>query len=227
LPNLARFDYVDRVNRVVDHVLAHLAEPLRLVDLAEVAHFSQFHFHRIFTALMGETVHAFVKRVRLERSLPLIAHRPGLSFTEIALSCGFSSSSDFSRSFRAHYGVPPRHLDLQRLRAERRAELWTVLEPEQRHRYDVGLEVPAGTTGSGDVGTVDFAPMTVAEVDVRGPIDQEVRALGWLYRSWLPCSGFVPDNMPCFEAWHAAPYAGPDGEVHLRVQLAVTAATHR
>ena len=56
LPNLARFDYIDRVNRVVDHVLAHLAEPLRLADLAEVAHFSPFHFHRIFSAMVGETI---------------------------------------------------------------------------------------------------------------------------------------------------------------------------
>ena len=62
---------------------------------------------RIFRALVGETLHAFVKRVRLERALTLMSRRDGSSLTDIALACGFSSSSDFSRSFRGHFGVPP------------------------------------------------------------------------------------------------------------------------
>ena len=65
-------DYAARVNRAVDHVLLHLDEPLRLEDLAAVAGFSQFHFHRIFRALMGETLARFVKRVRLERALSMM-----------------------------------------------------------------------------------------------------------------------------------------------------------
>ena len=41
-----------------------------------------------------------------------MSHDAGASLTEIALACGFSGSSDFSRSFRAHYGVPPRVFDV-------------------------------------------------------------------------------------------------------------------
>ena len=82
--------------------------------MARVACFSSYHFHRIFRALMGETLASFVKRVRLERSVYLLSHRNGASLTEIALACGFSSSSDFSRSFRAAYGVPPRRFDVER-----------------------------------------------------------------------------------------------------------------
>jgi hypothetical protein len=43
--------------------------------------------------------------------------------------------------------------------------------------------------------------MTVAEVAIRGGLDLELRALQWLYGSWLPRSGFVPDDQPGFEAW--------------------------
>jgi DNA gyrase inhibitor GyrI len=47
--------------------------------------------------------------------------------------------------------------------------------------------------------------MTVAEVAIRGGLDLELRALQWLYGSWLPRSGFVPDDQPAFEAWRGRP----------------------
>ena len=49
---------------------------MRLEDVARVACFSPFHFHRIFRALVGETLGAFIKRVRLERAVYLLSHRP-------------------------------------------------------------------------------------------------------------------------------------------------------
>ena len=48
--------YRKRINRVIFHIEAHLGEPLRLDDLARVAHFSPFHFHRIFAAFTGESL---------------------------------------------------------------------------------------------------------------------------------------------------------------------------
>ncbi len=112
LPDLANLDYLDRINRAIDHVKRNLAEPLNLEEVAHVAAFSPFHFHRIFRAVVGETLHDFVKRSRLERALFLMARSRPRSFTDVALSVGFGSSSDFSRSFRAHFGVSPRAFDL-------------------------------------------------------------------------------------------------------------------
>ena len=92
-------DYVTRVNRVIDHVVEHIAEPVSLETAAELALFSPYHFHRIFKSLMGETLNEFVRRIRLERALAIRTHQPSQSWTEIALACGFASSSDFSRCF--------------------------------------------------------------------------------------------------------------------------------
>ncbi len=125
-PKLANLDYVDRVNRAVDHVTRNLDQPLRLEEVAKAACFSSYHFHRIFRALMGETLAAFVKRVRLERSVYLLSHRNGASLTEIALACGFSSSSDFSRSFRAQYGAAPSRFDIEQFRLSGRKALEVV-----------------------------------------------------------------------------------------------------
>jgi DNA gyrase inhibitor GyrI len=47
----------------------------------------------------------------------------------------------------------------------------------------------------------------VAEVVLTGDLALEARATDWLYRTWLPQSGYVPDNQPAFEAWIGRPIA--------------------
>ncbi len=99
--------YNERINRVLDFLYAQLATPVNLVELANLAGLSPFHFHRVFQALVGETPHDFVKRLRLEKSLQLIRFGKRNSMTQIALECGFASSSDFTRCFKSRYGVAP------------------------------------------------------------------------------------------------------------------------
>ena len=60
--------YASRIQRVVDHLAEHLDDPLDLESLARVAHFSPYHFHRIYRGILGETVHDTVRRLRLQRA---------------------------------------------------------------------------------------------------------------------------------------------------------------
>jgi AraC family transcriptional regulator len=292
-------DCVDRVNRAIDHVTRNLDQPLKLEDVARVACFSSFHFHRVFRVVVGETLAQFVKRVRLERALYLLTHRPGIKLTEVALACGFTSSSDFSRSFRARYGVPPRRFSIDAHRDARRPSIEALFDPSleshrvarlppganpdgfsvrlrdvparrvaytrvyrpfegdrvstvaremlawarergvadgqwlgfmwddpeivalEQCRYDVGLEIPRDLQVGGEVSVTEFPAMKLAEVDVVGPLDLELRALDWIYGSWLPTSGWAPDHQPCFEAWNGDPFAHGTTHFDLRVQLAV------
>jgi AraC family transcriptional regulator len=118
--------YLSRINRVIDHISTHLADPLPLERLARLAHFSPFHFHRIFRSLVGEPVHAFVRRLRLERAVFQMAHGPPATLTDIALGAGFGSSSDFSRAFRQAYGFRPRDYSRERFleTSKIRQDLW-------------------------------------------------------------------------------------------------------
>ena len=100
-----RREYAARMNRVVDHIQTHLAEPLDLERLAGVACFSPFHFHRLFRAWMGETLQDFVLRLRLERAAQLLVFNRLETISEIALACGLSSSSSFARAFKKGFGV--------------------------------------------------------------------------------------------------------------------------
>jgi AraC family transcriptional regulator len=104
----SRTEYRARINRVMDHVDRHLDSPLDLATLAGVAHFSPFHFHRIFTMMTGETPADYVQRIRVERASSMLLNDPRMSITEVAEACGFGSVSLFSRSFRAALGVTAR-----------------------------------------------------------------------------------------------------------------------
>lgn len=100
-----RAEYTARFNRALDYIQAHLAEPMDLDTLAGVACFSPYHFHRLFHGWMGETIHDFIFRLRVERAASQLIHNPRKSITEIGLDCGFSSSSTFARAFKAFHGV--------------------------------------------------------------------------------------------------------------------------
>jgi AraC family transcriptional regulator len=101
----SKAEYSARINRVLDYIEARLDQPLPLEDLARVACFSPFHFHRIFSAMTGETLGSFIQRLRLERAAAQLVHNSDKSITAVALDCGFSSSAVFARAFRGHFGM--------------------------------------------------------------------------------------------------------------------------
>jgi AraC family transcriptional regulator len=100
-----REEYSARVNRVIDHIEANIDQELSLNDLARVAGFSSFHFHRIFRALVGETLNGFIQRIRIEKAAAMLRENQKKSITNIALECGFSGPSTFAREFRSNFGV--------------------------------------------------------------------------------------------------------------------------
>ncbi|MFC5490800.1 AraC family transcriptional regulator [Dokdonella soli] len=99
--------YLARINRVFDYIDAHLAEPLDLDTLATVAHFSPFHFHRLFKELTGETLAERVRRRRVEVAAGRLVALPDAAAARIAIETGFASPEVFTRAFRAYFGMTP------------------------------------------------------------------------------------------------------------------------
>jgi len=103
---LTALDYSRRLERVMDHIGAHLDEPLDLERLAAVACFSPYHFHRIYRAMTGETAADTLRRLRLHRAAgELVEGHPAID--RIARRAGYGSVAAFARAFRAGYGLPP------------------------------------------------------------------------------------------------------------------------
>src|SRR5262245_39732382 len=102
----ANRDYAQRINRVIDYLRANLHRPVKLAELANVACFSEFHFHRILTAVSGEILNTFTSRLRLEQAARHLRYSDE-SLTDIALGSGRSSSATVSRAVRSGYDTSP------------------------------------------------------------------------------------------------------------------------
>jgi AraC-like DNA-binding protein/peroxiredoxin len=99
-------EYTAAISRVIRFVQSSLDEVVTPRQLADVAGFSPHHFHRIFRAVVGESVMDFVRRLRLERS----AYRLKTDVEQVAIIAfdgGYGSQEAFARAFQACYGMPP------------------------------------------------------------------------------------------------------------------------
>lgn len=99
---LSSFD----LKRAIEMIGALSGETLTLAALANELGVSRFHFSRAFKQSTGKTPHAFIAERRLEKSSGML-RSTNLSATEIALECGFGSSSHFAIAFRQAFGVSP------------------------------------------------------------------------------------------------------------------------
>ncbi|HPS26243.1 MAG TPA: AraC family transcriptional regulator [Bacteroidales bacterium] len=101
----SRQEYIARINRVMDYIEKHLNEDITLDKIAQIACFSPFHFHRIFSTLTNETISAFIQRIRIEKAARQLRSGENSSISEIANNCGFGSVPHFSRTFRKYFGL--------------------------------------------------------------------------------------------------------------------------
>ena len=106
MKNITYNDYVQRINKVVAYINNHLDETLDLKTLANEAALSDFHFHRIFKALKGEAIGAYITRLRLEATARLLRYT-ALTIEEIAFNIGYETPASLSKAFKKQYGISP------------------------------------------------------------------------------------------------------------------------
>ncbi len=313
-------EYNSRINRVFDYIENNLTKDLSLEELANVANFSPFHFHRIFGSVVGETLFQFIQRIRIEKAASMLISDPKRSISEIAYSYGFSGPASFARSFKEKFGmsasdyrseiynknsntgktkskiskqesnknkpdsnnskVPDNltwyfcgdYINIQKWRLKRINEKQVQVEVKEleemnvayvRHigpyegdedlferlnlklfnwagprgllklpetkglavyhddpkiteksklRTSVCITVPEDTKVDGEIGKMKISggKYAVAKFELKG--DEYGQAWGLVYGSWMPQSGYQPDDGPGFELYHNNPKDHPEGK---------------
>jgi len=297
---LLQKEYKARINRVMDYIQTRLDRELTLEELAGVANFSKYHFHRLFYVMTGETLFQFIQRLRMEKAAYSLCSEPSKPITVIALDCGFSSSASFAKRFKEYYGISATqwrkgkgedhrkeeqqisNLDKgeSNLRKDDRIssmyvdyrnnkQIWRIkMEMEEktveiitfpkttvayvRHvgpykgdgalferlfaalfswagprnliggpdfktliiyhdnpeitednklRVSVCISVPEDTQVSGEIGKMEIPAGSYAVVPFLLANDEYQSAWDWCYGEWLPRSGYLPDDRPCFELY--------------------------
>lgn len=99
--------HAHRIACVTEWLKAHYAEPLRIDDLAKLAHMSVSSLHHHFKAITAMSPLQYQKRLRLHeaRRLMLVEKRDAASAGH---AVGYDSASQFSRDYSRVYGTPPR-----------------------------------------------------------------------------------------------------------------------
>jgi AraC family transcriptional regulator len=98
--------YTERLNNVKQYIREHINEPLSREVLADVAGFSVPHFHRVFTATVGESAASYVRRLRMERAARKL-RMGAVDITEVALAGGYVSHAAFTKAFKQQFGYSP------------------------------------------------------------------------------------------------------------------------
>jgi AraC family transcriptional regulator len=199
-----RAEYDKRMHRVLAYIDAHLDQPLDLATLADVAHFSPYHFHRLFTAWMGDTLGDHLRRRRVEAGAQRLLLQPNLTVLAAALSVGFGSGEAFARAFKLRFDASPtawraqqRNLDQAQRKLDQaitagQREDGTPLPPtlEMTMKYQVTL--------------ADRPAVPVAYLRHVGPYGDAV-GLFWQkeFHPWRQQHGL--QNQPCYGIGHDDP----------------------
>lgn len=190
--------YTERLDRVAAYIEAHLDEAIDLLTLADVAHLSSYHFHRIYHAISGETVAATVKRLRLHRAAGYLVQTT-MSIAEIAKRTGHGSVQAFTRVFKTEYGLPPAHY------------------------REVGSHTRFASTSANqnlhrEVKLLEVKPMLGVSVEHRGSYLMIGRAFNTLYR-WAQARNTISDITNVIGIYDDDPFAIPEKQLCSRACL--------
>lgn len=199
-------DYQERLSRVTAYIHDHLAEELDLNRLADMAHLSPFHWHRVYQALYGETLAATVRRLRLHRGTGYLANTP-LAVAQVARKCGYPNAQSFTRAFTALYGISP-----TRYRTE---------GPHAAFRQSMAVQGLVGQAGYA-VDVRHVPAVRLAGIPHRGPYMQVGRAFEMAYTR-MAAQGLARPDMRWMAVYFDDPFAVPEAQLHSCAGLSLPA----
>lgn len=209
--------YKERILRVLVHIQDHLDEAVSLEELAAIAHFSPYHFHRIFRGMVGESVMEYVRRLRLERA----AHHLKFgdrSVTHIAFQAGYETHEAFTRAFGAMFGQSPSHFREQHRTLPLQPAAWeTHSHPDGRLKKYLNAQESRPSLAAR---IVSIPTMRVAFMRHVGPYGEVGQTWGKLF-AWAGPKGLLGRGVKIMGIVHDDPEVTPPDKVRYDVCIVV------
>ncbi|MFS0783100.1 effector binding domain-containing protein [Bacillus sp. 1P06AnD] len=99
-------NWIASLQKAIDYMESHLAEPITIEDIAKQAHVSPFHFQRTFSILTDSTVGDYLRRRRLTKAAQELT-QTDKKIIDIAFAFGYETPESFSKAFRKQHGMTP------------------------------------------------------------------------------------------------------------------------
>lgn len=96
----------DKISEAIKYIDDNLNDTLSVESIAEYFAFSPYYFHRLFTAVVGKPMIAYIRDRRVAYACKMLIETERKAL-DIALDCGFDSAQSFSRSFKSITGMSP------------------------------------------------------------------------------------------------------------------------
>lgn len=180
-PRDSRVEYERRIHRVMAYIDEHLDAPLDLETLAAVAHFSAFHFHRLFRAWTGETLGDYLRRRRIETGALRLVTQPRSTVLDVALAVGFASGEAFARAFKLRFGATPSAWREERNSGQAERSLDQAIGGTDFDHGFPATRLIEDTTMTPNVSLIDMPATPIAYFRHTGPYGQPV-ARFWMER---------------------------------------------
>jgi len=92
--------------RALQYIEGYIQDKLELEDLADIANYSPWHFHRLFTSFVGYGVSDYIRRRRFSEAARELVFT-SIPIRQIAMKYQFESQEAFTRSFKNQTGITP------------------------------------------------------------------------------------------------------------------------
>lgn len=97
-----------RLIKILNYFDKNLDRHIDLAEVARIENVTDREIRRLFGLYLNASPQAYHRKLRLEKARSLL-RQTSTSVTEIAVICGFSSSSDFSRAYKRQFSTQPAH----------------------------------------------------------------------------------------------------------------------
>ncbi|MEC2309116.1 AraC family transcriptional regulator [Bacillus atrophaeus] len=135
------------IQKTIEWIESHLHEQMSAEDIAHVAGFSKYHFHRIFQSTVGMSVTSYIQRRRFANAAAALLHTDH-RILDIALLYQFESQEAFTRAFKKIYHLPPgKYRKIMKSIISKKEEPWMektvkgwVLSGSHPFHYEMGVD---------------------------------------------------------------------------------------
>ena len=98
--------YRSKIQKAQEYICQNLSQNPSLRQVAQHCAFIEYHFHRVFLAVVGETLGDYTSRKKMEKGICLLLSSRK-SLIDISFDSGFSSQANFSKAFKNYFGMSP------------------------------------------------------------------------------------------------------------------------
>lgn len=131
-----------KILKVLIYIENHIHEEIKIETLAALACYSVFHFQRLFSSIVGESIHQYIRRLRLEAAATKLQFA-GVSISKVALDANFKTLPAFTKVFKKCLGKSPKnyrqHYEEVNVIAKKMNELPMIQPDEIKEISDISV----------------------------------------------------------------------------------------